>query len=285
MRQKLGEETKLLREIILEARVIIQMIARDIGEGAGGERHAVDAALLQAVARGFEREMGDAVVGKRGENAMQLDRVGRGVLEHLGPARAHDADRAETGRLVSLRRPELAQEGRDRGLAVRAGDGDRGFGLATEEPRGDRARRRRGSLSSMIAHARPKRAPRLPARGSPPRRAAPHPAMKRAPSVFTPGSAANRKPGFDLAAVGRKACNRHGCERLTAGSPRGQTAHPEVIVGLCAPKSGFSLEFKDFGQPLGGRRLFNRRRAPWRQICAARPRAAAPRQGWARCAR
>ena len=48
VRQQLGEQAELLREIILEARVIIQMIARDIGEGAGGERDAVDAALLQA---------------------------------------------------------------------------------------------------------------------------------------------------------------------------------------------------------------------------------------------
>ena len=36
-RQKLGEQAELLLEIILEARVIVQMIARDIGEGAGGE--------------------------------------------------------------------------------------------------------------------------------------------------------------------------------------------------------------------------------------------------------
>jgi len=46
-RQKLGEQPELLREIVLEARVIVQMIARDIGESAGGERDAVDAALLQ----------------------------------------------------------------------------------------------------------------------------------------------------------------------------------------------------------------------------------------------
>ncbi len=128
-RQQLGEQAKLLREIILEARVVVQMIARDIGEGAGRERDAVDAALLQAVARGFEREMGDAVLGKRGEDRVQLDRVGRGVLEHLGAARADDADRAEACRVESLPRPELAHEGGNRGLAVGAGDGDRGLRL------------------------------------------------------------------------------------------------------------------------------------------------------------
>ena len=61
LRQQLAEQAQLLAEVILEGRVIIQVIAGDIGEGAGGERHAVDAALLQAMTGGFEREMGDAV--------------------------------------------------------------------------------------------------------------------------------------------------------------------------------------------------------------------------------
>ena len=109
------------------------MIARDIGEGACRERDAIDAALLQAMARGFEREMGDPVLGKRGEDAVQFDRVGRGVLQHLGAARAHDADRTEACRPEAQPRPELAHEGSNRCLAVGPGDGDGGLRLNAEE--------------------------------------------------------------------------------------------------------------------------------------------------------
>ena len=119
--------------------MIIQMVARDVGEGARGKRNAVSAALLQAVARSLEGEMGDAVLGETGEDRMQLDRVWRGVLERQGAARADHADRTEACRAEPLPRPQLAYEGGDRGLAVGAGDGDGDLGLEAEEARGDQS--------------------------------------------------------------------------------------------------------------------------------------------------
>ena len=95
-RQQLAEQAELLREILLEARVIVQMVARDVGEGACRKHDAVDAALLQAVARRFERQMGDAVLGERSAR-IACSSIGSGVVwfERLGAARADDADRAE----------------------------------------------------------------------------------------------------------------------------------------------------------------------------------------------
>ena len=59
------------------------MVARDVGEGAGGKPHAVDAALLEPMARRFEGKMGHAAFGEIGEDAVKLDGVRRGVGENL----------------------------------------------------------------------------------------------------------------------------------------------------------------------------------------------------------
>src|SRR6266545_1798697 len=119
--------------------MIVQMIAGEIGEGAGGKLDAIDAALLKAVARGFEREMGDTILGKGGEDRMQLDQVRCGVLEDFSAARAHHADRAEACGFEALPGPKLAHERGNRGLAVGAGNGDRGLRLEAEEARSDQS--------------------------------------------------------------------------------------------------------------------------------------------------
>ena len=113
------------------------MIAGEIGEGGGSEVHAVDAMLLKPMARGLEREMGDTVLRQLGEDPMQLDRIGRSVIEGSCALGSHDADRAEARGAEALALPKLADEGGDRSLAVGAGDGDHGRGLAAEEARGD----------------------------------------------------------------------------------------------------------------------------------------------------
>ncbi len=82
-RQQLAEQAELLVEIGLEARVIVEMVAGDVGEGAGGKPHAVDAALLEPMARRFERKMGDAGFGEIGEDAVELYGVRRGMGERL----------------------------------------------------------------------------------------------------------------------------------------------------------------------------------------------------------
>ena len=58
--------------------MIVEMVARQIGEGAGGDAHAVEPVLVEAVRGRFERQMRDALAGELVERAMQLDRIGRG---------------------------------------------------------------------------------------------------------------------------------------------------------------------------------------------------------------
>src|SRR4029453_6130190 len=105
------------------------MIAGNVCEGAGSEPNAVEAALLQAVARCFERKMSDALVGEGGEDAVKLGRIRRRMGERLGAGRADETDRAEARSLEPLARPKLAHERRNRCLAVRAGHADAHFRL------------------------------------------------------------------------------------------------------------------------------------------------------------
>ena len=74
----IGEQAQLGGDIGRHGAVIIQMVARERGETADGQAHAVDAELMQAVAGGFHGEMGDAVAGHIGHDFVQAHRIGRG---------------------------------------------------------------------------------------------------------------------------------------------------------------------------------------------------------------
>ena len=54
------EELQLGRKIVRHRRVIVEMVAREVGEGAGAQANAVEPALDDPVRGGFKREMGDA---------------------------------------------------------------------------------------------------------------------------------------------------------------------------------------------------------------------------------
>ena len=75
--QQLVEQAQLGGEIGVRRRVIVEMVARQIGEGAGREAHAVEPVLVEAVRGGFQREMGDAAAGELVERSVQRDRVRR----------------------------------------------------------------------------------------------------------------------------------------------------------------------------------------------------------------
>ena len=77
--------------------------------------------------------MGDALPGKTVEGGMQRDRVRGRQRPVVGAARGHDANRAEGGRLMAERRPDLTQKGSHRGLAAGAGHGDDRVRLTREE--------------------------------------------------------------------------------------------------------------------------------------------------------
>ena len=63
--------------IVLDRRVIVHVVAAEIGEAAGGELDAVEPALVEAMARRFHRGMGDAVVREfaRAADAAPPDRA------------------------------------------------------------------------------------------------------------------------------------------------------------------------------------------------------------------
>ena len=97
-RQQSLEQPQLGGEIGLEARMIIEMIARDVGEAAGRDAQAVEPVLIEAVRGRFDREMGDAVAGERVDRAVQRDRIRRRQRAVSLAARRDDADRCRCWR-------------------------------------------------------------------------------------------------------------------------------------------------------------------------------------------
>ena len=76
-RHQVGEQPQLGGEIIFERRMIVEMIAADIGEGADLHAQAVEPMLIEPMRRGFDGEMRDALARKRLDVLMQRDRIGR----------------------------------------------------------------------------------------------------------------------------------------------------------------------------------------------------------------
>ena len=130
-RQDAGKERGFGGEIGVEGLVIIQVVLGEIRETGSAQAHAVHAALVKTVGGRLHRGMGDAGGGGLGQDGMQGDGVGGGVGRGPLP-RAFDAGGADVDGGVAKQGPDLAAEGRDRGLAVGAGDGDHGFGLGAE---------------------------------------------------------------------------------------------------------------------------------------------------------
>jgi hypothetical protein len=126
-RDQIAEQPQLGGEVVRDIRMVIHMVAREVGKTAGGDPHAVKAVLIEAVRRGLEGEMGDALARDVVELPVQRDRIGRGQRSVNGALRRHQPDGADAGRFVTEPLPDLAREGGDRGLA--AGAGDRRDGL------------------------------------------------------------------------------------------------------------------------------------------------------------
>src|SRR3972149_1217973 len=85
--------------------------------------------LVEPVRRRFQRQMRDALARQSIERAMQFDRIGRGQRAVSFALGRYDADGADARRLQSQRRPDLARESGNRGLAAgggHAGDLDAG---------------------------------------------------------------------------------------------------------------------------------------------------------------
>ena len=54
-REDRGEQAELGGEIVVDRRVVVHVVAAEIGEGGGGEAEAVEPALVEPVARGLDR--------------------------------------------------------------------------------------------------------------------------------------------------------------------------------------------------------------------------------------
>ena len=64
--------------IVLDRRMVVHVVAAEIGEAAGGKPHAVEPALVEPVAGGLHRGVGDAGIREFAQQLVQRDRIGRG---------------------------------------------------------------------------------------------------------------------------------------------------------------------------------------------------------------
>ena len=80
-RQQLPEQAQLGLEVILEGGMIIEVVARDVRESARREAHAVEPVLVEAMAGGFECQVGHALRRQRCQIFVKRNRIGRGMRE------------------------------------------------------------------------------------------------------------------------------------------------------------------------------------------------------------
>ena len=156
-RQQLGEQAQLGGEIGLHGRVIVEVVAAEIGEGGGLQPHAVEPVLVEAVRGGLEGQVRDALGRQLGQRLVQRDGIGRGERAVDAAVGLDEADGAERGGLAAERGEDLAREVGNRGLAAGAGDGDDGLGLRADRsapPSGPApgAARRRASTATPLRH-------------------------------------------------------------------------------------------------------------------------------------
>ncbi len=112
--------------------MIIEMVARQIGEGRGRDGQAFGAILRQTMARRLERGVGDAFALEARHVGQEGDDVRRGEAGGHLVDRGRDAQRADGGGMMAQHPPQLAGQFHRAGLAVGAGDGDGHIGERRE---------------------------------------------------------------------------------------------------------------------------------------------------------
>ncbi len=139
------EQPRLRGRVGLERAVVVEVIAREVGQHCGVEAHGCDALLVESVRGHLEAEHRRTVVARFGETAVDGHRIRCGQPRVTQLARTAEADGAEVRAGHAAERSGLRQQVGTGGLAVRAGDADdsqRGRRLAVEAV-GDQARVRR----------------------------------------------------------------------------------------------------------------------------------------------
>ncbi|MEI9888465.1 MAG: hypothetical protein WDN08_18585 [Rhizomicrobium sp.] len=92
-----AEQAELGAQVVLEVCVVVHVVAGDVGEAAGRDLDAIEAELVEAVAGGSSARMLDAVVLQLRQQAVDFDRIGRGVLERDLSFGRHDPHGAQAG--------------------------------------------------------------------------------------------------------------------------------------------------------------------------------------------
>ena len=104
--QQLGEQAQLGGAIGASAAVVVQMVARQVGERRGGQPHAVQPELVQPVRGRLHRRVRDAGARQAGEVSARL--TGSGVVRP-GPGSKPGRDHARACPRLAAGMPPAAQ--------------------------------------------------------------------------------------------------------------------------------------------------------------------------------
>ena len=131
------EQPHLGREIFLHRLVIIEVVAAEIGEGAGRNSHPFVAILREAMARRFIGDMRHALARQTAHIRKESHDVGRGKPGRNAFVGRGNAQRPDARGALARHAPDLARHFDGRSLAVGPRHRDNRFGYGREELCGD----------------------------------------------------------------------------------------------------------------------------------------------------
>ena len=133
LRQQRIEQTHLRRHVVFHGRMIVHVVPAQIGKAGGRQHDAIEAALVEAVARGLHRRMRHALVGEFAEQCVQCKRVRRGQRAIVVARRGNDTGRTDLRGGMAGFSPDLAGEGGNRSLAGGTGHRNHCLRLASDK--------------------------------------------------------------------------------------------------------------------------------------------------------
>ena len=205
--QQVIEQAQLGGEVIFERRVIVHVVAGDVGETATENPDAIEAMLVQTVAGGFDRQMIDTVGFQLGQQFVNLHRIRRGVRQRHHAVRRDHAHGAQAGGGLAQRGPDFAQERDDGRLTLGAGDGGDCLGLRVIKSGGVARQAQAWIFGRNKRHAQRRDVAFQRGRAQHGAGAARHRVLHEFRAVgFRPGQGREQIAGFDLAAVAGQTC-------------------------------------------------------------------------------
>ena len=99
-RQQRFEQPELGAAVGVHVGVVVEVVLRQVGEAGGRQRQSVETALVEAVRRGLQRQVGDAAARQQGRQPGDFGGVGRGQPRRRQRLVASlQAERAQAGGL------------------------------------------------------------------------------------------------------------------------------------------------------------------------------------------